>query len=61
MGELTSTAAALEDSGAFVRTEEELSAEVHYGRWKALKGDCQDVCLPMPEGGTKRCSLSTDS
>lgn len=43
MEELTSTAAALEDSGAFVRTEEELSAEVHYGSWKALKGDCQDL------------------
>lgn len=45
MGELTSTAAALEDWWLLWRIEEELSAEVHYGNWKALKGDCQDSLL----------------
>lgn len=50
MGELTSTAAALEDWWLLWRIEEELSAEVHYGNWKALKGDCQDSLLTNARG-----------
>lgn len=62
MGELTSTAAALEDSGGFCEGQRRRCLQrciMGIGNlWRAI---AKTVCSPTPEGGTKRCSLSSDS
>lgn len=61
MGGLISMPAALEDWVSLLwKTEAELSAEVHYGNWKKLKGNCQDSLLIIAWGGTEWQSISLE-